>query len=697
MQPLTIKPRSYWRTLLVTIICHAGLASAQTLSSLVGVTVPTPPNLTTYVTNVAAAKALGKALFWDMGVGNDNVQACASCHFHAGADNRAKNQLDPALRHETTALQTVFNPTRSGNVGGPNYTVRKADFPFHVLSNPLDRNSTVLFDTDDILSSQGVFSQGTLGISDTCYNALSEPWWRVAGIPTRKVEPRNSPTTINAIFNFRNFWDGRANNRFNGVSPFGDRDPNGGIFVLDTSNQLIKIPLSMANSSAASQAVGPPLSDFEMACGSRRWVFVARKLLAKNIATRKALAGQAVSSTDSLLATYRNTTGTGLNKTYPELVRLAFSNAYWKGGEPSLPGAIANVAGCSDCTQMEVNFSFFFGLAIQLYESTLISNDAPIDRYFASPTANPLTAAEERGRLIFGTDSRSEPTMGKGRCIACHSGPQLTNAGTPNYQDAQEGKLISRMIMGDGALAHYDEGFYNIGVRPTIEDLGVGDLDPFGRPLSFTRQLWNKLRFGSAFDDPFLTVNDCKFAFLLNGTENTNNVCQPSVLSGFRNAVDGAFKVPTLRNVELTGPYFHNGSRKTLAEVVEFYNRGGDRRGPNGNDTTGFNNTHVADNNLSNLDADIQVLGLTVGEQADLVAFLKRPLTDDRVRCDKAPFDHPELRIPNGHPGSNVAVTAAGTGLATDTILTIPAVGGAGMCGANLSGARLPFEQTLAP
>ena len=32
-----------------------------------------------------------------MQVGSDGVQACASCHFHAGADNRSKNQVNPGL------------------------------------------------------------------------------------------------------------------------------------------------------------------------------------------------------------------------------------------------------------------------------------------------------------------------------------------------------------------------------------------------------------------------------------------------------------------------------------------------------------------------------------------------------------------------------------------------------------------------
>ena len=87
---------------------------------------------------------------------------------------------------------------------------------------------------------------------------------------------------------------------------------------------------------------------------------------------------------------------------------------------------------------------------------------------------------------------------------------------------------------------------------------------------------------------------------------------------------------PSLRNVELTGPYFHNG--------------------PDGNDTTGLAP------NLSNLDADIESLGLTTQENTDLVAFLKRPLTDDRVRWERGPFDHPELSVANGHLGNESGV-----------------------------------------
>jgi len=215
---------------------------------------------------------------------------------------------------------------------------------------------------------------------------------------------------------------------------------------------------------------------------------------------------------------------------------------------------------------------------------------------------------------------------------------------------------------GDGKVAIYDNGFYNIGVRPTSEDQGVGRTDPFGNPLSFTRQFKQMLQ-GQNVPDPF-QVDPCTFAV---------DPCVPVTDPNARDAVDGAFKVPSLRNVELTGPYFHNGGQATLEQVVNFYNRGGDRRGQDSNDTTGLSP------NGSNLDADIQVLGLTDQEKADLVAFLKKPLTDERVRWEKAPFDHPELLVPNGHPmDERMVVDANGDGKAEDAFLTIPPVGAGG-------------------
>lgn len=65
----------------------------------------------------------------------------------------------------------------------------------------------------------------------------------------------------------------------------------------------------------------------------------------------------------------------------------------------------------------------------------------------------------------------------------------------------------------------------------------------------------------------------------------------------------GVFKIPTLRDVEHTAPYMHDGSLKTLEEVVDYYNKGGQ---PN-----------------KNLDPNIRKLNLTDQEKQDLVAFLK--------------------------------------------------------------------------
>jgi hypothetical protein len=104
-------------------------------------------------------------------------------------------------------------------------------------------------------------------------------------------------------------------------------------------------------------------------------------------------------------------------------------------------------------------------------------------------------------------------------------------------------------------------------------------------------------------------------------------------------AVDGMFKIPGLRNVALTAPYFHNGSAGTLRQVVEFYNRGGNVDAPN-------------------KASQIKPLSLNEQDKNDLVAFLDA-LTDPRVLLQQAPFDHPELLIPNGASGDTQSVATS--------------------------------------
>src|SRR5438067_4366049 len=121
-------------------------AETQPLIPLSTAWVPQPGNLADFVQDQRAAIQLGKALFWDTQVGSDGVQSCASCHFSAGADTRAKGQVSPGV----LAGDTMFQ------VGGPNYTLQPSDFPFHQLADPDNADSAVLRDANDVVSSQGV-------------------------------------------------------------------------------------------------------------------------------------------------------------------------------------------------------------------------------------------------------------------------------------------------------------------------------------------------------------------------------------------------------------------------------------------------------------------------------------------------------------------------------------------------------------
>jgi cytochrome c peroxidase len=141
---------------------------------------------------------------------------------------------------------------------------------------------------------------------------------------------------------------------------------------------------------------------------------------------------------------------------------------------------------------------------------------------------------------------------------------------------------------------------------------------------------------------------------------------------------DGAFKAPQLRDVELTGPYFHNGGLLTLRQVVDFYTRGGD-----------FPITNAAHRDflLTNLNMEAQS-NLNGVEKTALVDFLLE-LTDERVAYDRAPFDHPEVIVPlDGKAPDNtlsrgalLALTAgdcAGVVGAGPCFRDVPAVGAAG-------------------
>lgn len=712
------------------------------------------------IKNKATLIALGKMLFWDSQVGSDGL-ACASCHFQAGADNRTKNQIDPGLRNASgkfakdgkTPIGSVFDfmasnpnatnldPTHSYSGKGPNYTLKKSDFPLRQYEEPSvangqtpqsDRKAKIVYDSDDVISSQGVFHSTfkKLDINNThedCKTVFpilgpQTPLFNVGGNSVRQVEPRNTPTVINAVYNFRNFWDGRANNVFNGLDPFGMRrfaganPPSAEIYIKDPTGKLVKDRIAIFNASLASQAVGPALSDMEMSCAGKQFPDLGRKML-----SLKPLGNQRIDVSDSVLGAY--TTSAGNIKpinTYKLLIQSAFNDKYWNVPDNQTVGGYKLI---------ENNFSMFWGLAIQAYESTLVSNDSKYDQ--STKGGSNLTAQEQSGLNIFLT---------KGKCVACHMGAEFTAASTTHAANIQNasgvGKYTERMLMGDGGIALYDSGFYNIGVRPTSEDQGLGANDAYGFPLSFTRNakkhtndistyyVYAEPNISSLSPDPFET-NSFLYAGNI-GCINWNPdtswyglLCDiDPVISDERDAVDGAFKTSSLRNVELTGPYFHNGGQATLEQVVQFYNRGGDRKDsfqidPNcggplmtsdiygnsviaGDPITGLvddsafvssgygNNSNIAPDMAGTKERLIKVcdptqppleaLNLTNSDVSDLVAFMKT-LTDERVRYEKAPFDHPSLVIPNGHVGNEKIVVS---NPAVDQVIVLPAVGAAG-------------------
>ncbi len=193
--------------------------------------------------------------------------------------------------------------------------------------------------------------------------------------------------------------------------------------------------------------------------------------------------------------------------------------------------------------------------AIAAFERTLLSGDSPFDRFIAGdPMA--ISEAAKRGWALF---------QGKARCITCHE----FNPSSPFFTDFK---------------------YHNIGIgmkaTQNFEPL-VRQIQQMAQENRLTREALDRLALSEGFSElgRFLVTR------------------QPKDL--------GAFKTSPLRDIELTAPYMHDGSLKTLREVIDFYDKGGE---PN-----------------PNLDGGIVKLNLTEQEKADLEEFMKT-LTSDWVR-----------------------------------------------------------------
>ena len=501
-------------------------------------------------------------------MGSDNKTACASCHFHAGADVRTRNQLGIPQLADGMSLRAA------------NAQLTSEAFPFRQLTDPFDRESELLRDTREVVGSAGLvaadFSGVVPGTGQERRNRRFGRDFAWRNVPVRTVTTRNAPSVINSVFNHRQNYDGRARSTFNGVDEFGERNRSARVFEwYGGTDSLQPTSVRINSASLASAAIGMANGPHAaMSYRGRTFAELGQKLLGL-----QPLVQQEISETDSVLAPLK---AAGRSVRYSTLVRRAFHRRWW--------GASDIVGG--EFTQMEANFSLYFGLAIQAYLSTLVSDDAPFDRWVQGD-GSALSGQQLRGLRDF---------FGAGRCFECHRGPEFGGGTVREIDDEHNGSVVGTAEMAAGGIAWYDVGYFNIGLRPADDDPGLGSVDRFG-PLS---EAWFRQEAGSR-----------------------------SIKPGDWIAADGAHRAPSLRNVELTGPYFHNGSRKSLEEVIAFYARGGDF------DNLDSRSVHIEPiRELQNAPARVEAIA----------AFLLS-LTDDRVRYRKAPFDHPALLINEGHGG----------------------------------------------
>lgn len=195
------------------------------------------------------------------------------------------------------------------------------------------------------------------------------------------------------------------------------------------------------------------------------------------------------------------------------------------------------------------------GEALAAYQHTLVAADSPADRYLYSGEENALSKSEKNGYELF---------IGKGRCSACH------------------------LIQSDSAL-FTDELAHNTGV-------------------GYQKAMTN--------NDSFFTAKIAQDIDVSYDVDYVSPSAEPPPSDLGKYEITEVpsdrwkFRTPTLRNVELTAPYMHDGSFQTLGDVVRFYNQGG------------FNNPL--------LDSLIKPLSLSETEEEELVSFL-RSLTGRHV------------------------------------------------------------------
>jgi cytochrome c peroxidase len=211
--------------------------------------------------------------------------------------------------------------------------------------------------------------------------------------------------------------------------------------------------------------------------------------------------------------------------------------------------------------------------AIAAYERTQLSANSPFDR-FISGDANAITDAQKRGWELF---------KGKAKCIDCHS----FSGASPFFTDFK---------------------FHNTGI--VTNDMNFEQLSGLARRLAESETISSIKPIKVTNDKPVSALQNQDALTLLAHTQGFTELGRYLVTKQPKDI--GGFKTPTLRDIELTTPYMHNGVEKTLIDVVRFYNRGG--------------------NANANRDERMHLLNLSDQEMNELVEFMRALTSDDVLR-----------------------------------------------------------------
>lgn len=298
-------------------------------------------------------------------------------------------------------------------------------------------------------------------------------------------------------------------------------------------------------------------------------------------------AGKGFTDNLPVSAGHHGLTGT---RNAPTVINAAFSKAqFWDGREPDLEGqskqpfvnpveaGLPNHQPILDIVREDPDYKAAFAevfkvngrqltmdhvsKAIASFERSIIAGNSAFDRYYFKGDKTALTEQQQRGFQLF---------LGQGRCISCHT------------------------IEQDHALFS-DSRFHNIGIGINAVQQDLPRL---------TQAFFEAKIRGGDVDKMVLT------------DKKSSELGRFAVNDSFNDI--GAFKTPTLRNIALTAPYMHDGSLKTLKDVVNHYNNGGVT--PAGAPVNAF------------LSGGIRPLNLTDVQIDELVAFMDALTSNQYVK-----------------------------------------------------------------